>query len=88
MASILAVYWQLVSEDDKGWEGRSESETTAAQVQTLQSRHVTNILHKKRITNTEWLCHQFDGTVENAISACRVMANEKHIKRHDRLCTL
>jgi len=32
------------------------------------------------------LCQQFDETIDHIISACAILAKERYIKRHDRVC--
>jgi len=32
------------------------------------------------------LCQQFDETLDHIISACPILAKERYIKRHDRVC--
>jgi hypothetical protein len=54
--------------------------------QALQAKyHVTKILQTATDSNCR-LCTQFDETVAHIISACPILAKEKYIKRHDRVC--
>jgi hypothetical protein len=38
----------------------------------------------KQIANGD--CHKFDERVEHITSACSILAKEKYIKRHDKVC--
>jgi hypothetical protein len=52
----------------------------------LQTKYyATNILNTGT-DNKCRLCQQFDETIEHTISACRILAKEQYIKRHDRVC--
>jgi len=84
---------QLISEEDtfpwllKGdLKAETESEIVAAQDQALQTKYyAANILN----TETDSKCRlfqQFDDTIDHIISACPIMAKEKYIKRHDKVC--
>ena len=83
---------QLISEDTFLWLSKgdlkteTESEIVAAQDQALQTKYyAANILN----TETDSKCRlfqQFDDTIDHIISACPIMAKEKYIKRHDKVC--
>jgi len=84
---------QLISEEDtflwlsKGdLKAETESELVAAQDQTLQTKcYATNILNT--VTDSKCrLYQQFDETIDHIISACSILAKERYIKRHDRVC--
>jgi hypothetical protein len=84
---------QIISEEDtflwllKGdLKAETESEIVATQEQALQTKYyVTKILNTE--TDSKWrLCQQFDETIDHIISACPIMAKEKYIKRHDKVC--
>jgi hypothetical protein len=62
-------------------EGRTESEKIGAQDQALQTTyHATRILQRETDSKCR-LCKQFDKTVDHIISACPLLAKERHIKR-------
>ena len=66
--------------------GELESEITAAQDQTLQTKYyVTKILQTETDSKCR-LCKQFDKTMEHIISACPMLIKEQYIKRHDTVC--
>ena len=49
------------------------------------------IIIATKILNTETdskcrLCQQFDEKIDHIISACPILAKERYIKRHDRVC--
>jgi hypothetical protein len=51
---------------------------------------VTTMYYATKILNTELeskcrLCHKFDETIDQIISACSILAKEQYIKRHDRV---
>ena len=78
---------QLISEEDtflwlsKGdLKAKAESEILAAQDQALRTKY-----YATKILNTETdskcrLCHQFDETIDNIISACPTLTKEQYIK--------
>ena len=84
---------QLISEEDtflwlsKGdLKAETESEIVAAPDQALKTEY-----YAIKILNTETdskcrLCQQFDETIDHIISACPILAKERYIKRHDRVC--
>jgi hypothetical protein len=84
---------QLISEEDmflwisKGdLKEETESEIIAGQDQAIQTKY-----YATKILNTETdskcrLCQQFDETINHIILACRILAKEQYIKRHDRVC--
>ena len=84
---------QLISEEDtflwlsKGdLKAETESEIVAVLVQAIQIKYYTT-----KILNTETdskcrLCQEFDETIDHIISACPILAKERYIKRHDRVC--
>jgi len=57
------------------------SEITAVQDQTLQTKLYATKIFRNRSKFRLW--QQFDETVEHVISACLMMAQEKHVKRRD-----
>jgi hypothetical protein len=64
----------------------TESEIIAAQIQALQTKyHLTKILQTETDSKCR-LCKQSDEILEHIISACLILAKEKYIKRHDRVC--
>jgi len=84
---------QLISEEDtflwlsKGdLKAETESEIVAAQDQALKTKyHVTKILSTETDSKCR-LCQKFDETIDHTISACPILAKERYIKRHDRVC--
>jgi len=84
---------QIISEEDtflwllKGdLKAETESEIVAAQGRALQTKY-----YATKILNTEAdgkcrLCQQFDETIDRIISACKILAKEQYIKRHDEVC--
>jgi hypothetical protein len=57
----------------------------AAQDQVLQTKyHATKILQTE--TDNKADCTQSDETVQQNISAGRISAKDRYIKRHDRVC--
>jgi len=84
---------QLIREEDtflwlsKGdLKAENKSEIMAAQDQALQTKY-----YATKILNTETdskcrLCQQFDETIDHMISACQILAKDRYIKRHDRVC--
>jgi hypothetical protein len=90
---IRSIDKQLISEDDtflwlsKGnLKAETESEGVAAQDQALQTKyHAAKLLQTEKDSECR-LCHQFEETVDHIISACRILAKEQYIKRHDRVC--
>ena len=83
---------QYVSEEDtilwlsrEDPQAETESETVAAQEQTLQTKYcATKILHTETDRKCR-LCQEFDETVNHITSACPILAKKK-IHRHDRVC--
>jgi len=84
---------QLISEEDtflwlsKGdLNAETESEIVAAQDQALQTKYyATKILN----TETDSKCRlfqKFEETIYHIMSACPILAKERYIKRHDRVC--
>jgi len=58
----------------------------AAQDQVLQTKYyVTKILNTETDSKCR-LCQQFDETINHIVSACPILAKERYIKRHDRVC--
>jgi len=84
---------QLISEEDTFlWpstgdlKAETESEIVAAQDQALQTKYyATKILYTETDSKCR-LCQQFDETMDHITSACRILAKEQYIKRHDRVC--
>jgi len=84
---------QLISEEDtflwvsKGdLKAETESEIVAAQDQAIQIKYyATKILN----TETDSKCRlrqQFDESIDHITSSCPILAKERYIKRHDRVC--
>jgi hypothetical protein len=90
---IRSIDKHLISEEDtflwllKGdLKAATESEIVAAEDQALQTKyHATDILQTETDSKCR-LCHQFEETVGHIVSACRILAIEQYIKRHDRVC--
>ena len=84
---------QLTSEEDtflwlsKGdLKVETEGEIVATQDQVLETKcYATKILNTETDSKCR-LCQQFDETMDHIISACRTLAKEQYIKRHDRVC--
>jgi hypothetical protein len=63
---------------------KKRSEIVAAHDQASQTKyHAPNVLQTENIC---WLCQQFDETLENIVSACPILAKERYLKRHDKVC--
>jgi hypothetical protein len=64
----------------------TESEIVAAQDQAIQTKYcATKILN----TETDSKCRlyqQFDESIDHITLACPILAKERYIKRHDRVC--
>jgi len=59
----------------------------AAQDQALQTKYyATKILNTEADSKCR-LCQQFYETIDHIISACPILAKERYIKRHDKVCT-
>jgi hypothetical protein len=66
-------------------EAETESEIVTAQDQALETKyHATKILQTEKDSKCR-LCHQFEETVDNIMSACPILAKEQYIKRHNRV---
>ena len=84
---------QLTSEEDtflwlsKGdLKVETEGEIVATQDQVLETKcYATKILNTETDSKCR-LCQQFDETMDHITSACRILAKEQYIKRHDRVC--
>ena len=84
---------QLIGKEDmflwlpKGdLKAETESETVATQDQALQTKYyATKILNIETDSKCR-LCQQFNETIDHIISACRILAKEQYIKRHERVC--
>ena len=74
------------SNNKKKKKKEKQSEIIAAHDQASQTKyHAPNVLQ----TETEiicWFCQQFDEAVEHIVSACPVLAKERYLKRHDKVC--
>jgi hypothetical protein len=58
----------------------------AAQDQALQKKYyATKIINTKTDSKCR-LCQQFTVTIDHITSACPILAKEKYIKRHDKVC--
>ena len=58
----------------------------AAQDQVLQTKYyATKILNTDTDSKCR-ICQQFDETIDHVTSACPILAKERCIKRHDRVC--
>jgi hypothetical protein len=84
---------QLISEEDmflwllKGdLKAETKSEIVAAQDQALQTKYYARKLLNIETDGKCRLCQQFDETIEHIISAFPILAKEKYVKRHDRVC--
>jgi hypothetical protein len=90
---IRSVDKHLISEEDtflwlsKGdLKAETESEIVAAEDQTLQAKyHATKILQTETDNKCK-LCHQFEETVDQIMSACPILAEEQYLNRHDGVC--
>jgi hypothetical protein len=59
----------------------------AAQDQALHTNYYATKLLNTQADSKCRLCQQFDETIDHIISACPILANEKYIKRHNRVST-
>jgi len=92
-SSVRNIDRQLISEEvtflwlSKGdLKAETESGIVAAQDQALQTKYyATKILNTEKDRKCR-LCQQFDETIDHIISACPILAKERYIKRHDRVC--
>jgi hypothetical protein len=82
---VRSIDSQYVSEEDMilwllrgDLQAETESETVAAQEQTLQTKYcATKILHTETDRKCR-LCQEFDETVNHVTSACPIPAKEKY----------
>ena len=84
LVDIEESYRWLKSGDIKG---ETESKIVAAQDQTISTNYFKNKTLKEETESKCRLCKQHEETVDHLHSGCPILAKNKYIMRHDKVCT-
>jgi hypothetical protein len=77
-------YHWLKSGDIKG---ETESTILAAQDQAISTNYFKNKILKEEIESKCRLCNQHEETIDHLTSGCPVLAKNKYLMRHNKVCT-
>jgi len=81
---ILKSYRWLKSGDIKG---ETESKIVAAQDQAISTNHFKNKILKEETESKYQFCKQREETIDHLTSGCPILAKNKYLMRHDKVCT-
>jgi len=76
-------YWWLKFGDIKA---ETESTILAAQEQAVSTHYSKNKILKKEIDCKFLLCKQHEETIDQLNSGCPILAKNKYLMRHDKVC--
>jgi len=84
LEDIEQSYRCLKSDDIKG---ETESIVVAAQDQAISTKYFKNKILKEENEGKCWLCKQHEEIIDHLTSECPILAKNKYLIRHDKVCT-